>query len=406
MNQIPITSGPLAAVAAHKQNLLTDPHLPAEKKAELAAKLEAKVLLAQLLEQQKQDAAAQVEKERQHRQDLERVRKKREETLKESFKMAKDRLQMFVPGTMVEAWCSAFQETCDLFELDKDYALKLFFSRISTDSGSWITEFREDDRKKGQKVTDVDRWLKRLQRTYAQSYATQLQVVKNIRQEENEPADAFVQRFRAKAKAANRDWSQMEIVNMMQESVHPRWRQAFILFNNDSRDYAGATSALSKAMSTQMEAFRQMMANSGSASSATGTSVTAATATTSDAKKSPAQNSRSRRRSGSGSRSSQGQSNAAQSGNWSNNRNKQHNQNQKSPPGNCLHCGLPGHWKRECPSLAVSSMDPAAFQSLQNAVSQRMQSERNGSVPAIQWTNTPPSSGTSTQTTSSMPKNG
>jgi hypothetical protein len=284
--------------------------------------------------------------------------------------MAKDRLQMFTPGTMVEAWCSAFRETCDLFELDKDYALKLFFSRVSTDSGSWITEFRVDDRRKGQKVSDVDRWIARLQRTYRQSYETQLQVVKNIRQEENEAADAFIQRFRAKAKAANKDWSKAEIVNMIQDSVHPRWRQAFVLFNNGSRDYPDVVSALSKAMSAGMENFRQMIGGTAAASG----SVTAASASCGSLKESQT---RSRR----GSRTqTEVQGNAAQSGHWNNS--NRYNQNQSPKTGNCMNCGIAGHWKRECPLL---SMDAGALQNLVQAA-QRQQVERNGSVPAIQRT--------------------
>ena len=370
---IPITSTPVLAAAAVKaKSLFKDSPLPVDLTAEVTAKLEAKLFLAQAVEQQRHELAVQAERERVHRQDLERVRKRREESMKEAFKMAKDRLQMFTPGTMVEAWCTGFRETCDLFELDKDYALKLFFSRISTDSGSWITEFRDDDRQKGQKVTDVDRWIARLQRTYRQSYETQLQMVKNIRQDEHEAADAFVQRFRAKAKAANKDWSKAEIVNMIQDSVHPRWRQAFILFNNGSKDFPDVTSALSKAMSTGMESFRQMIGR-GAAATASAGSMTAASASFGNQNEFNGQQTQSRSRRGSRSQN-QVQGNAAQSGHW-NNSNRQ-NQNQRTPPGNCMQCGQPGHWKRECPVL---SMDPAALQTLIDAASQRLQMDQNGS---------------------------
>jgi hypothetical protein len=368
----PLISTPVLAAAAVKaKSLFKDSPLPAERTAELTAKLESKLFLAQAVEQQRHELAVQAERERVHRQDLDRARRRREESMKEAFKMAKDRLQMFTPGTMVEAWCTGFKETCDLFELDRDYALKLFFSRISTVSGSWITEFRVDDRQKGQKVTDVDRWIARLQRTHRQSYETQLQVVKNIRQDEHEAADAFVQRFRAMAKAANKDWSKAEIVNMIQDSVHPRWRQAFVLFNNGSKDFADVTSALSKAMSSGMESFRQIIGGT-AAASASGGSMTAAAASFGTLNESNGQQSRSRSRRGSRSQT-EVQGNAAHYGNW-NNSNRQ-NQNQRTPPGNCMRCGQPGHWKRECPVL---SMDSAALQTLIDAASQRLQ-DRNGS---------------------------
>lgn len=300
---------------------------------------------------------AQRERQRAHQRELDKKEKELKDDALMRFKLAKDKLKEYVPGVMVDAWCLSFKETCTLFQLDKKQALSLFFVKVTTDS-SWVMEFLVDDRKRGRVIDDSERWLDRLRRTYAQSYSTKLQVVRNLRQEENEAADTFVHRFRAQAKAAHSDWSTTELINMIQNAVHPKWRQSFILMNSTSTTFPQVIDALSKAMSPQLSVLRKLCNKVDVADDDDNGSVTeevAAAASTADRR------SRSRARShrqgeANAGFESRGQSRGFQSQPHGSGGQRSGNTNSDA----CRRCGAMGHWARDC----HLNVDPATLHAL------------------------------------------
>lgn len=55
-------------------------------------------------------------------------------------------------------------------------------------------------------MTDVNRWIDRLRRSYEQSLGAKLAIVEGTIQLENESASAFVNRFRDVARSVKENW--------------------------------------------------------------------------------------------------------------------------------------------------------------------------------------------------------
>lgn len=331
--------------------------IPAEKRQELQAQVFVQRMLAREQQMMAEAKEQKRKKERAHEREVERLRKEQKEEAQLRFNLAEKKLKAFEPGAMVDAWCLSFKETCELFQLDKKQALRLFFVKVTTDS-TWIMEYRADDRKRGKVVEDADQWIARLRRTYAQSYSTKLQIVKNLRQDENEAADSFVHRFRSKAKAAHADWSTTELINMMAGAVHPKWRQSFMLMNQACKTWPDVIEALSKAMSPQMAGLRKLFVDykvgdeeDQSESPSAGTSVVTAAAATMESDVSQTRSRQSKERDGKANAAFE-TSNGRNNGNWNNDRRSQYRNSDNRRNANsdaCRKCGQAGHWQRECP---------------------------------------------------------
>jgi hypothetical protein len=304
----------------------------------------------QFFDQQQALFDKQREEDRQERREqlMVRVAKDRKDDAEKRYKHAEKRLKVFEPGDTVDAWCANFWDTVDINKLDRVQALTLFFAKIPTDS-TWISEFRAADKKRGEQVVDVDRWIRRLKRTYAQSHDSKLMVLRNIRQEENEEADAFVHRYRHKARSVGTDWSVAEIINRMKESVHPKWKKAYAVMSKNCKDYPDCISALSQAMSDEMDDFRftlSMAADVKRMRAAAGMDSASVDATVSVETRSPAQSTWSRR-----SRSrSPAEGNASLSGTWNMELSEQSDRRTGgSDRRTCYDCGLTGHIRPDCP---------------------------------------------------------
>ena len=274
-----------------------------------------------MMAQQRRDAR-QAEERR-----LERQVRERKEEAEKLFKLAKERMKEFTPGTAVESWCFNFNDTVKMFRLNKKQAMTLFFAKIPTDS-TWVAEFRKEDEANEEEVDDVNRWIARLKRTYAQSHDAKLMVLRNMRQEVNEEADVFVYRYRYKARSIGSDWSTAEIINRMRDSVHPKWKAAYSVLSKGSKTYADCIQSLSQAMSDDMAAFRLTLAAAESSTrndSEQKDPLPVNSADTVTDQRPPAQSSRSRDQKG--------------------------QVDHGIVVRKCYECGIPGHFRRECPLL-------------------------------------------------------
>ena len=174
-----------------------------------------------------------------------------------AFKMAAECVSAFTPTMSVDTWVWMFKDNVEQYGLSENDALNLFFLKVKEQT--WITEFRDADRKKNKRVS-VAHWLERMERSFKAARSSRLQAVKNRVQEETENPEAFVNSFVAQAKAADHHIHTEDLVDLLVNAIHPKWKGAYEVCTVAAKTPRDVIDGLTKAMSRGMDGIRSLLA--------------------------------------------------------------------------------------------------------------------------------------------------
>ena len=179
------------------------------------------------------------------------------EKARQAFKMAAECVSAFTSTMSVDTWVWMFKDNVEQYGLSENDALNLFFLKVKEQT--WITEFRDADRKKNRRVS-VAHWLERMERSFKAARSSRLQAVKNRVQEETENPEAFVNSFVAQAKAADHHIHTEDLVDLLVNAIHPKWKGAYEVCTVAAKTPRDVIDGLTKAMSRGMDGIRSLLA--------------------------------------------------------------------------------------------------------------------------------------------------
>lgn len=154
----------------------------------------------------------------------------------------------------VERWIRIFRSTVLRLQMGDDDAVLVFFRKVSK-IPQWTSDRLLKDAKKNEKP-GLAKWLNRLYQSFAVPKSTRMAAVRNRKQKEDEIPEQFVTDVVRMAREADPHIDDDDIVSIIRQNVHSKYKSVFAICSVGAHTPKQAMESLSSAMSTEMSDWR------------------------------------------------------------------------------------------------------------------------------------------------------